>query len=95
MRSNLALAAICAAGLAVATAGFIVLGKSIAMAAATLAPAADTVVSVPWGDWLGTLLVDGIGVLAVAIMGIVLRFLPASLRSYLTAQRTAQGDRTC
>src|SRR4051794_19897080 len=58
--------------------------------AATAAP--DTIVSVPWGEWVGQILVDGAGILAVVIMAVLTRFLPATLRAYLTEQRTQQVE---
>jgi hypothetical protein len=89
MLRNLALAALTAITLTVAICGFIVFGTSVAAAQSSIAPP-DTVVTVPWGDWLGPVLMDAAGLLATVIMAVVLRFLPASLRAWLTAQRTAQ-----
>jgi hypothetical protein len=63
-----------------------------ASSSAVVVAAPDTIVSVPWGDWLATLLGDAAAVLSVVILGVVTRFLPATLKAWLTAQRTAQVE---
>lgn len=81
----------------VALAVVVILLASISLATAQDASSSvpivtDTVVAVPWGDWLASILADAAGVLAVVIMAVVTRFLPASLKAWLTAQRTAQVE---
>lgn len=56
-------------------------------------PAADTTrACAPAGDWVGDVAVALPSLLATIIMGVVLRFLPAQLKGFLTAQRTAQAE---
>lgn len=51
-----------------------------------------TAVSIPWGNWIAETLTGGVSVLALAIMGIVIKFLPSSLSAWLTSQRIAQVE---
>jgi hypothetical protein len=54
-------------------------------------PAADTTrVCAPAGDWVGDAALALPGLLATIIMGVILRFLPAQLKAFLTTQRTTQ-----
>lgn len=56
-------------------------------------PAADTTrACAPAGDWVGDVAVALPSLLATIIMGVILRFLPAQLKGFLTAQRTAQAE---
>jgi hypothetical protein len=54
-----------------------------AVPAALAAEAAANIVSIPWGDWLSSLLVSSVG-LVVAVVSWALRGAPAALRAYLT-----------
>ncbi|TDX65138.1 hypothetical protein EDE12_103110 [Methylosinus sp. sav-2] len=69
------------AGAAIAAACSLALCAAPAAAEAA-APAAN-VVSIPWGDWLSSLLVSSVG-LVVAVVSWALRGAPAALRAYLT-----------
>lgn len=44
--------------------------------------AADTVVAVPWGDWLATFLVEIVLPLALAALAWLLRFVPAAVHEW-------------
>jgi hypothetical protein len=71
------------AGAAIAAACALALCAAPAALAADAATAASNVVSVPWGDWLSSLLVSSVG-LVVAVVSWALRGAPAALRAYLT-----------
>lgn len=79
------------AGAAIAAAfvasGFV--AAPAALAAETAAPAAN-IVSVPWGDWLSSLLISSVG-LVVAFASWALRGAPAALRAYLTNDAIAKA----
>lgn len=68
----------------------------VAMAApAFAADSASASVTIPWGDWLASILgtIAAVsGTIAVAIITWALRLLPASLRSYIDAERRKQAE---
>lgn len=83
--------------------GFFALASLVALIAAALfifAPSAafaadSSSVTIPWGDWLASVLgtVAAVsGTIAVAIITWALRLLPASLRSYVDAERRKQAE---
>lgn len=62
---------------------------------ATASSAPDTTVSIPVGNWLQSatgVIVDILGLLIGAILTWALSFLPATLRTYITAGMIAQVD---
>jgi hypothetical protein len=54
--------------------------------------AADTTISIGWGDALGAVLPSLAEVAVIAIIGLLIKVLPAPLQAYLTAQRIAQVE---
>ncbi|GHE72217.1 hypothetical protein GCM10019059_34780 [Camelimonas fluminis] len=76
-----------AAALGVAWTGVTI--SATVVAAATPAVVGDGIVTIPWGDWLGSML-EPLGALAIAIVMWMLRRLPASIYLYLQMARAEQ-----
>jgi hypothetical protein len=58
----------------------------------SIAPAADTTVTVPWGDLIGQLGVDLLPWAGLALLTVITSLLPAPVRAIVAKFRTAQVD---
>lgn len=79
--------------LALVAATLIVFGGAAFAQSSSVPP--DTTISVPVGDWLQgsmTVIVDILGLVIGALLTWALSFLPATLRTYITAGMIAQVD---
>lgn len=80
---------------AAVTAPAAAVAPAVAPQPATVIVAADTKVSVPWGDWVGQVLGLAASIIAVVLGGILTwaaRLLPAWLRAFVTKERTDQVE---